>query len=123
MDSLFDLCRPGGDAATQGSPPDPCERKHGGNPCSAEAWERAQHGLNATRQTILDYIRSTGANGATSKDVQAYLEVQVGQAVGLNVFSGRLSELRQAGLIVDSGRRRDGCAVLVAAEVMLGRKS
>lgn len=90
--------------------PDICASRHGGNEQSQAAYERIEDGLPAARQACLDLIRSRGRLGATAKEVAERL------GKPLNAISGRLSELKAAGLVVDSQMRLDGCAVLVAAE-------
>ena len=52
------------------------------------------------RARILDFIRSRGAHGATSDECQA--EFGLAHQTG----SARVAELLQAGLIIESGRRR-----------------
>ncbi len=89
---------------------DPCERKHGGAETSVAAFERAKLSATDYRLACFEYIRSRRADGATSKEVASYLSKH------LNEISGRLAELKHAGLVIDSGRRRDGCAVLVEAQ-------
>lgn len=97
---------PGWEAAER----DISARKHQGNPLSEEAFERLRPSLPAQRAAVLEYIRSRGELGATSKEVAGYL------ARALNCISGRLSELKRDGDIVGTERRRDGCQVWIVKD-------
>lgn len=92
--------------------PDICAGRHGGADTSVEAHERSQAEHAHDWAAVLAYIRQCGTEGATSKQVALHL------GKPLNCVSGRCSELIAAQLIVDSGRRRDGCRVMVARECM-----
>lgn len=85
---------------------DPCERKHGGNEVSAEAFESGKQDHEKDRQAILRHLRAS--NGLTSKQIALKLDKP------LHHISPRLTELLQDGLIRDSGRRLDKCRVLEA---------
>jgi hypothetical protein len=87
--------------------PDISARKHGGNPHSVAANKRVAK--DSQRERIRVYICACGWNGATSAEIEQIF------GWAKNRFSGRLTELRLAGLIVDSGRTRDCCAVWVKA--------
>lgn len=91
----------------QGSPPDPCENRHGGNEQSDAAFEQIKDELPSRRRKVLEVIESSGQAGATVHDVCKALETTP------NCVSGRLTELAASGLIADTGKRRDGCAVWV----------
>lgn len=86
---------------------DICRNKHGGNPCSEEAFNRASLTIPECRQKVLDAVREAGSQGITCRELAAVW------FVGMNVISGRFSELKKAGLVKDSGKRRDGCAVII----------
>lgn len=94
---------------------DICEDRHSGAPTSRDAFERIAGSLPERRRQVLSYVVSRGMDGCTVKEVAKQL------GVGLNVVSGRLAELKHSGLALDSNRRRDGCAVIVAVDVAFGR--
>jgi|SRR5579871_799469 predicted transcriptional regulator len=89
-------------------------RKHGGNAQSDAAFERLKPVLSRRRREVLDAITRRGLEGAVAKEIATELGLE------LHKVSGRCSELKALGLIADSGRRRDGAAVLVALGVLLG---
>ena len=91
-------------------PADPCARKHQGNPASVAAFERCKLGITTARMNVYEWLHGRGQLGGTLK---AYCRVS-GKLP--NEASPRFTELRQAGLIVDSGSRDDGCTVWVAVE-------
>ncbi|MEZ6127895.1 MAG: hypothetical protein R3C59_04385 [Planctomycetaceae bacterium] len=82
--------------------PDP---PHNGTDTSMAAAERIQPAVTGQRRKVLDFVRDRGELGATDSEIQA----------GLNIPGDterpRRRELEQAGLITDSGDRRDGCKV------------
>lgn len=78
--------------------PDICRRKHGGADTSVMAHARVQKARD--RDEVLALIRAAGQAGATLDQVAARLNI------GCNRLSGRFTELRRDGQIVDSGERR-----------------
>jgi predicted ArsR family transcriptional regulator len=77
---------------------DPCENKHGGNAESIAAHDTVISSKAALQQRILDYIE---ARGSATCD-----EVEVDLGILLQTASGRMAELKAAGLIVATGERR-----------------
>ena len=98
----------GVDLAARARERDPC-RLHGGKEASAAAWQRLEPRAGTDKARILELIRGRREQGYTSTE----LEVPMGH--GKNYFSGRLTSLRESGLIVERGHR-GGCAVYVARE-------
>ncbi len=94
--------------------PDPCAGKHHGNPQSVDAFGRALPCLGHQREEVYSYVVSQGMHGCTVKELARYL----GHPGELNRYSGRLAELKAAGRIVDSKRRREGCAVVVSIDAI-----
>jgi len=71
--------------------------------------------MSEDRQAVLDYLRERGAYGGTDNEIQA------GTGMNGNTERPRRGELEDAGLVVDSGRRRAStggraCVVWVAKE-------
>ena len=94
---------------------DVCAGRHGGNPESVAAFERVAPTLNETRAAILEFARSRKTAGVTVHDVCKHF----GKTP--NEVSGRLTELKSEEFgfaLRDSGRRKDGAKVLVAAEFL-----
>lgn len=89
---------------------DLCEKRHRGNPQSVEAHKRVIHTKQETYRKILDYVKCA-ANGATVHEIAEAL----GYGKAINRASGRLSELKAMGKLVETGNRRAGAAVLRAA--------
>lgn len=80
---------------------DICFNRHGGNEQSNAANKMADK--DNDRALVLKFI--TEHKTAHSKQVARYLGKQ------LNQISGRFSELKADGLIVETGGRSEGCAV------------
>jgi len=80
---------------------DPCANRHGGNPQSIAAHERASVGKSESHRAILALLR---VGPLTAKEVAARLYKP------LHALSGRLTELSGAGLIERTGEVRDGAA-------------
>lgn len=89
---------------------DICAGRHGGNEQSNAAFQSVSRTNAETRRAVLAFIRSCGAHGATNKEIAAHF----GKVI--NEVSGRRSELLADGQIVETGRRREGCGVVVAPE-------
>lgn len=92
---------------TQPSLFDVCARKHKGNRQSKAANITAAPWKPGIRRFLIGCILFNGREGATAKELTYLAEKP------LHAISGRLSEAKRDGLIFDSGRVRDGCAVLV----------
>lgn len=74
---------------------------HGGNPESAEAFERTPAEQRQRQKArVLDYIASRGRNGATSDEAEAYLKLTH------QACSARFTEAKRDGQIVPSSLRR-----------------
>ena len=80
---------------------DICFNKHGGNAQSLTANQMVDK--DNDRALVLKFI--TEHKTAHSKQVARYLGKQ------LNQISGRFSELKADGLIVETGERSEGCAI------------
>ena len=85
--------------------------RHHGNLFSVEAHERVRRYKTPTRNRIEAMIRQRGPAGMTSEEIGRALGT-AGHPVPKNAFSGRLSELKAAGLVFVSGTR-EHCGVLV----------
>lgn len=98
-------------------PGDICANRHGGNAESEEAFRRLAPALPQQRALVLAKIREAGPEGMSCKEVAAAL------GVGMNVISGRFTELRVALEILAKrgpdgwSLRRDGSKVFVAKGV------
>lgn len=79
-------------------------KRHGGNEASAEANKRAQWAKGYWRGRVILFAAERGA--FTLKEICEAFDRP------LNALSGRISELKRDGLLVDTGERRNGCAVL-----------
>lgn len=76
---------------------DPCERRHGGNDNSREAFEACN--AKVQRERVHAAIAAAGDAGLTVDELSARWEVPP------NSISGRFSELKRAGRIAACGRR------------------
>lgn len=85
---------------------DVCRHKHGGNQRSEEANKRLDPWKPSARRTIAELIEARGNKGMTSAELEVALKRPK------NRFSGRISELKSAGVLFVRGSR-DGCDVLV----------
>src|SRR5262245_47203398 len=79
---------------------DICSGRHGGAETSQEAFEGIRAGLPAARARVFSVIVGAGLIGLTSQEIADSL------GVGVNVISGRVTELLKAGYVIDSGKRR-----------------
>lgn len=87
--------------------------RHRGSPESEEAHERLRPSKAYLQAAVLDSLRRRGLYGATTEEIASELGLRV------NSVSGRMTELRVAGLAVKTDRHRltlSGCqaAVIVA---------
>lgn len=83
---------------------DVCISRHRDNAASVAANERIRNSKSAFRAAVYELGRMLGE--FTSKEIAVKLDKP------LNSVSGRISELKAAGLIEETAYRRDGCAVL-----------
>lgn len=85
---------------------DICIARHGDSAVSNDANRRARESKSKVRAAI--YALICALPDATSKELAAKLDKPV------NAISGRISELKAAGLVRETVFRRGGCAVLKA---------
>ncbi|HYE58156.1 MAG TPA: hypothetical protein VD948_06605 [Rhodothermales bacterium] len=83
-----------------------------GSETSEAAAKKISRGLNEKQGMVYLRIRSFGERGQTDAELTDYF---VGVGWSPNTARPRRIELRDRGLIVDSGRRRDGSTVWVTA--------
>lgn len=93
------------DMQTQLFTDDICARKHKGSITSIAANKRARKHKVANTAKILNFA---------IKNMGRCYSKQVARAFGvdLNVISGRFSELKELGMLAETGERAEGCAVL-----------
>lgn len=91
--------------------PDICTNRHQGNAQSQAAFQQLESALPEWRKRVLEFVRSCGQHGATSKEIAKHF----GKTI--NELSGRRSELLRDGFLRETGESRDGCGVVVAVEV------
>lgn len=93
---------------------DICANKHQGNEMSVLANSKAAVAKQGRRKLVLDFIEASSAYGVTS------IEIANGLGLPLNAISGRISELKRAGYVIDTCRTRTidnrSAAVLVTIE-------
>jgi hypothetical protein len=85
---------------------DPTYNRHGGNEHSNEAWKNVEPFAGSVRSWIEHFILGRGSFGATSAEI----EIELRRAK--NRFSGRITQLKAEGKIVEQGTR-DGCGILI----------
>ena len=90
-------------------PEDPCANHHGGNTNSWAAWEQTLNNLPAKRRVVLTTIQAAGRNGLTCLECAEKLSTYP------NRISGRFTELKAAGLIIDTKLVRAGSTVWISA--------
>lgn len=88
--------------AVLGEVDDITANKHHSHPASVAANETVDKSRD--RKRVLDFIRLRGVTH--SKEIARGLDKP------LNLVSGRISELKKAGVIQETGEREDGCALL-----------
>lgn len=80
---------------------DICENRHGGNRESVEAFKsKSPNQRIRQRHAVLDFVKSCGYYGATTDEVAFHFSTTP------NAVSGRMSELKRDGLLIETGRRR-----------------
>lgn len=87
---------------------DICANRHRGNSASVAANERIAPSKLEIRRRIYQWFLEKAADGATGKDVTRCM------GLAYTTASARLSELKADGWLVDTGKRREGAAVLRA---------
>ena len=87
---------------------DVCAGRHKGNPQSVAANNKNAGRRIKQRHEVFSAVYNAGADGITCRELAKQWEV------GMNVISGRFSELKFLKLIRPAGRR-DDCAVYVAS--------
>lgn len=113
---------------------DVCENRHGGNDASAEAFRRIGRNISEVHRWILGLVRQSDRFGVTLEDIvdAANEAIRKGQTrsgrtepVTPNDLSGRLTELKAAGLIFPSiwethrkNRSGNRCTVYVLKEII-----
>ena len=86
--------------------------RHRGNPKSVAANLRIHEHKASDRERILAQIASQGYAGLTLGEIKLWDERRQ-EFKPINKYSGRLTELKISGQVLDSGRERDGMAVYV----------
>lgn len=94
---------------------DICEARHKGNAESIEAFESTKETSSRKRLEVLKFVEARGDAGATVDEIAA------GLPMPLQTVSGRASELKAIGRLIDSGLRRKtrngrNAAVLIRKE-------
>jgi hypothetical protein len=79
---------------------DICERNHGGNENSRDAFRSVVGSAGELRRRVSDYIRSRGALGATCDEIEMAL------GISHQTASARCSELKKLGQIREIGKRK-----------------
>lgn len=97
---------------------DVCANKHGGNAQSVAAQEQHGHRRVSQRARVWAFIYSRGEEGATCE------EIEIALSMHRSTCSARVSELKNDGLVKESGRTRNTrtgtpAAVLVAVTAIL----
>jgi hypothetical protein len=96
-----------------GRTPDITARKHRGNAQSIQAHESIEPVKSSIRESVFDLIRKSGTKGMTAAEIADC-------GIPYQTASGRISELKAVGRVVNSGRTRPTsrcrAAVVVASE-------
>lgn len=84
---------------------DVCARKHKGSATSIAANTRANKTKARDKMRIMEFA---------IKNMGRCYSKQIARAFGvdLNVISGRFTELKDLGMLAETGEREEGCAVL-----------
>jgi hypothetical protein len=82
--------------------PDICANRHGGNAQSEAAHDNSARSAGRQRDWCLGQIRKAGAFGRTCDELSESASASTGKDVSPNRISGRLTELKVAGLIIQS---------------------
>src|SRR4051794_15772701 len=80
--------------------------KHGGDTQSAAAFEKAKHGMGKARQDIVDLLKQHPA-GLTCKEMSELLDRP------MHALSGRVTEMKEYGMVNATETIREGGAVVV----------
>jgi hypothetical protein len=88
-------------------------RKHQGNKNSRAANLKLIPHKSGIRARIVAQVAAMDYQGLTVNEIKIWDDVKA-RYKPINEFSGRVTEAKALGELFDSGRNRDGCAVLVA---------
>ncbi len=80
--------------------------KHGGNPQSVAAYEKAKRGAAQAQQDIVDLLKQH-TDGLTCKEMSTLLNRE------MHKISGRVTELKEQGQVIATETIRQGGAVVV----------
>lgn len=80
--------------------------RHGGNACSTAAHRRVRNTATDQRAWVLRKAIAAGMNGVTVDELAKEATRITGHEVTPNRISGRVSELKADGQLVDTGRTR-----------------
>lgn len=98
-----------GTSGQQTLPFDVTQSRHKGNQKSVAANLRVHPHKASVRERIRIFVCGCDWRGATVKEIAKAF----GYGESINRISGRITELKLTGEVFDSGREREGCAVLV----------
>jgi DNA-binding MarR family transcriptional regulator len=89
---------------------DPTRRKHGGNSESIAAFESIRCARSPMQREVILCAEAMGSRGVTLKEISRTMGIPI------QTVSGRLTELKASSMLVKTGVRRDGCAVLTITD-------
>lgn len=106
---------------------DICSNRHRGSPTSVEAYHGGEGQHSRQRAWVLRQALAAGWEGVTVDELSAAATANLGREIPPNRISGRVSELKVSGDLVETGRRRRTragklAAVLCAAQVLRMRQ-
>lgn len=87
---------------------DVCARKHKGNPQSEGAHQRVRGTKEDAYEKILSFIRFVGPSSSK--------EIAEAFGTGIHCVSPRLYEMKQRGMLAETGEKRLGAAVVRVVE-------
>lgn len=94
------------------------QNRHGGNACSVAAGKRVTHSANDQRTWVMKQAIRAGQNGVTVDELAMEATRVTGHEVTPNRISGRVSELKVSGDLIDTGRTRRTRTVAMAGVVV-----
>jgi hypothetical protein len=80
--------------------------KHRGNPESDDAFKKIEPARLGMQRRVMAVCAANALFGTTLKEIVAK------SGLPIQTVSGRLAELKAAGMLEKTGERREGCAVL-----------
>lgn len=92
---------------------DICRNRHGGNPFSDAAHESAKATKQQTIRDIIDHLKRQGINGATCDEIEVALGLKHQTA------SARCSDLKNAKIVKENGRRKTRSGSTAAVLVLV----